>query len=182
MPTSQPLSSLLVAAGGGDREAFRGVYDATAAHLLGLALRILRRRDAAEDTLQEAFVSIWQRAGDYRPERGAPMAWMGTIVRHRALDRLRRERATVPLDDVPEREAWADPGPAPDAATEAAQDARRLTACLDELAPNPRTAIVLAYREGLTHEEIAARLPAPLGTVKTWIRRGLAQLRTCLDT
>ena len=112
MATSE-LARLLTAAGGGDRQAFRGVYDATAAHLFGLALRILRRRDAAEETLQEAFVSIWQHAGDYQPERGAPLAWMATIVRHRALDRLRRERATVPLDDVPEREAWPDPGPAP---------------------------------------------------------------------
>ena len=180
MATSE-LARLLIAAGGGDRQAFRGVYDATAAHLFGLALRILRRRDAAEETLQEAFVSIWQHAGDYRPERGAPLAWMGTIVRHRALDRLRRERATVPLDDVPEREAWPDPGPTPDVATAAAQDARRLAACLDELAPNPRAAIVLAYRQGLTHEEIAARLSAPLGTVKTWIRRSLGQLRMCLD-
>ncbi len=174
------LGTLLGDAAAGDRVAFRDVYRATAPHLFGLALRLLRRRDAAEEVLQEAFVSIWQHAGDYRRERGSPIAWMGTIVRNRALDRIRRERATVALDDVPGHEDWQDGDPQPDEATAASQEARRLAVCLDALDEKPRRAIVLAYREGLTHEEIARRLPAPLGTVKTWIRRGLMQLKDCL--
>ncbi|MBL8838421.1 MAG: sigma-70 family RNA polymerase sigma factor [Alphaproteobacteria bacterium] len=174
------LGRLLGDAAAGDRAAFRAVYDATAPHLLGVALRILRRRDAAEEVVQEAYVSIWQHAGEYRRERGTPIAWMGTIVRNRALDRIRRERATVALDDVPGHEDWHDPDPLPDDATATSQEARRLAVCLDALDAKQRRAIVLAYREGLTHDEIARRLPAPLGTVKTWIRRGLMQLKDCL--
>lgn len=180
MHDTDRLGTLLVDAASGSRSAFRDVYQATAPQLFGIALRILRRRDAAEEVLQEAYVSIWQHAGDYRRERGSPIAWMGTIVRNRALDRIRRERGTVALDDVPGHEDWHDPDPQPDEATAASQEARRLAACLDALDEKLRRAIVLAYREGLTHEEIARRLPAPLGTVKTWIRRGLMQLKDCL--
>ena len=176
------LGDWLSRAAAGDRGAFRDVYQASAPHLFGLALRILRRRDAAEEVVQEAYVSIWQHAGDYRRERGSPLAWMGTIVRNRALDRIRRERGTVALDDVPSIAERPDPEPLPDHAAGASQDARRLARCLDGLDDKPRHAIVLAYHEGLTHEQIAARVAAPLGTVKTWIRRGLHQLKDCLDT
>ncbi|MBI3452588.1 MAG: sigma-70 family RNA polymerase sigma factor [Rhodospirillales bacterium] len=183
MDTSGPdrLTDLIAAAASGDRRAFADLYRATGAKLFGLALRILRRRDWAEEVLQEAFVNIWRHAGAYRPERGAPFAWLATIVRNRALDRLRRERPVVPLDDAPGRESWADPGKNPLDLALASAEARRLKACLDELDGPQRESIVLAYYEGRTHEELAARFAAPLGTVKSWIRRGLIRIKGCLE-
>lgn len=179
------LAALLRRVSLGDRQALRGLYDETATKLFGLALRITSRRDWAEDAVQESFVSIWHHAGDYRPDLAAPMTWMTTIVRNRALDCLRRHAAardgdTVPLDDAL-GEWLADDAAGPAELALASEAARALHGCLQRLDEPQRQAIALAYLQDLSHSELAARLRVPLGTVKSWIRRGLERLRACLE-
>jgi RNA polymerase sigma-70 factor, ECF subfamily len=179
-PTMTP-NELLLATAAGDRRAFAELYAQTGGQLLGLAQRMLRNRAAAEEVIQDGFVRIWTRARDFDPARGSALAWMVTIMRNLALDRLRKERPSVPIDSVPDREHWADPGADPLAAAMISAEARALRACLDQLEEGPRRAITLAYWNGMSHEELAAHIDAPLGTVKSWIRRGLARLKGCLE-
>ncbi|WP_427310885.1 sigma-70 family RNA polymerase sigma factor [Cupriavidus sp. H39] len=179
------LEELLQAVAVGERQALRALYDLTATKLFGLALRITGRRDWAEDVVQESFVSIWHHAGDYRPQLAAPMTWMTAIVRNRALDCLRRASAarvpqTVELEDGL-GEWLADDAAGPAELVEASQQARALNRCLQRLEQPQRQAIMLAYLQDLSHAELAARLRAPLGTVKSWIRRGLERLRHCME-
>lgn len=181
MPEANQLEALIAATARGDQQALAGLYAATSAKLFGVALRILRRHDWAEDVLQEAFVRVWHRAGDYRPDKGSPMAWLATIVRNRSIDRLRADRGEAALDELPERAAWADPANNPEDLAIASADARDLAHCLAEMRDEQRNCIVLAYRDGYTHDELACRLERPLGTIKSWIRRGLAQLKECLE-
>lgn len=178
---TRSAEELLLAAAAGDRAAFADLYQQTAGQLLGLAQRMLRDRAAAEDVIQEGFIRIWSRAGEFRPERGAALAWMVTIIRNGAIDRLRRERPATPLDAVPEREEWKDPGADPLTLTIMSAEARALRGCLDRLDEAPRRAIMLAYWHGLSHEELAQHIDAPLGTVKSWLRRGLMRLKDCLE-
>lgn len=179
------LEGLLQAVAVGDRQALRGLYDLTATKLFGLALRITGRRDWAEDVVQESFVSIWHHAGDYRPQVAAPMTWMTAIVRNRALDCLRRAAAArVPQTAELEQDLaeWlADEAAGPAELAEASQQARALNRCLQRLEQSQRQAIMLAYLQDLSHAELAERLRAPLGTVKSWIRRGLERLRSCME-
>lgn len=181
-PEAEPeLDELLRAIARGDRAAFHRLYDATAPHLFAIALRIVRRRDRAEEILQEAFVSIWRRAGDWTPERGSVRTWISSIVHHRAIDAIRREGRLVQLDEEAHGETIDE---TPDAfhLASAGEDAKRLASCLEALEEQPRTAIRLAYWRGLSHEELAAHMGAPMGTVKSWIRRGLQRLKACLDS
>jgi len=160
--------------------AFAALYDATAAQLFGVALRILRRRDLAEEVLQESFVAVWESAGDYSAFRGAPMSWLITIVRHRAIDRLRRSGSRAADHKISEEALLGIPaGKSYDADRGAELGA--LQRCLDAIEAQPRQAVLLAYLYGLTHQEIAARLGVPMGTVKSWIRRSLERLKRCLD-
>ncbi|MFQ5971746.1 MAG: sigma-70 family RNA polymerase sigma factor [Alphaproteobacteria bacterium] len=178
---SPPLASLLEATAQGDRSAFAELYAETASRLLGIALRIVGQRDRAEEVLQEAFLRIWKHAGDYAPDRGSPMGWMASIVRNRAIDWRRRGNPETSIDGMPERRSWADQDPSPLDWATASAEARRLRACLDELDTGPRNCVVMAYVEGYTHEELAALLDCPLGTVKSWIRRSLGRLKECLE-
>ncbi|MCO4888791.1 sigma-70 family RNA polymerase sigma factor [Cupriavidus sp. WGtm5] len=179
------LEGLLQAVAVGERQALRALYDLTATKLFGLALRITGRRDWAEDVVQESFVSIWHHAGDYRPQLAAPMTWMTAIVRNRALDCLRRAAAArVPQTAELEQDLaeWlADDAAGPAELAEASQQARALNRCLQRLEQSQRQAIMLAYLQDLSHAELAERLRAPLGTVKSWIRRGLERLRSCME-
>jgi RNA polymerase sigma-70 factor, ECF subfamily len=161
-----------------DRTAFAALYASTAAKLFGVALRILRRRELAEEALQESFVAIWQRAGGYDPARGSAMGWLVTIVRHCAIDQLRRGTARPDSRRAPDEAllALAAPGGADSRA-----ELRALQRCLDELDEMPRRALLLAYCYGLTREELAARLGVPVGTVKSWLRRSLERLQKCLE-
>lgn len=181
MSGSDDLEDLLEAAAGGDRRAFAALYQATSAKLFGVILRILVRHDWAEDVLQETYLAVWRHAGRFQARKGRPMTWLITIARNRALDRRRRERATVSFDDHPARETVADNAPSPLENTIQSAEARSLSACLEELEAVHRDCITLAYRDGLSHSELAARLDRPLGTVKSWIRRGQMQLKECLE-
>ncbi|MGX0935832.1 sigma-70 family RNA polymerase sigma factor [Cupriavidus metallidurans] len=183
--TSTGLDVLLGRVALGDRLALRALYDQVVPKLFGLALRITRRRDWAEDVVQESFVSIWHHAADYRPQVAAPMTWMTTIVRNRALDCLRRAHtarlaSAASLEDTPEADL-ADEHDGPAELAQASEQARALNRCLQRLDGPQREAVVLAYLQDLSHAELAARLRVPLGTIKSWIRRGLEKLRACLE-
>ncbi|HUS23814.1 MAG TPA: sigma-70 family RNA polymerase sigma factor [Candidatus Binatia bacterium] len=173
---SDPVSpeALLARVARRDRAAFEELYRRTAPHLFGVAVRILGQRALAEEALQDAFVQVWQKAGEFRPERAQASTWMSSLVRYRALDALRRTGRETPLDSVPEA---ALPRITLDPQTEPA-----LERCLGQLPAEPRTCIALAFVEGCSHPEVAQRVGKPLGTVKSWIRRGLAQLKDCLET
>jgi RNA polymerase sigma-70 factor (ECF subfamily) len=164
--------------------ALRELYDLTSSRLYGLAVKVVSNREGAEDVLQEAFVQIWRSAGDYRATLSPPMAWMGLIVRSRALDFLRR-RAAERADQVQEldetlTETVAGETPDPIDTAQASEQAWALHECLRKLEARQREVLSLAYLRDLSHGELAEQLKLPLGTVKTWIRRGLEQLRGCM--
>lgn len=164
--------------------ALRELYDRTSTKLFGLAVRVVGSRDRAEDVLQEAFITIWRSAPDYRASLSPPLAWMGMIVRSRALDLLRRrasERAdaSVELDDYISDTVAGD-SPDPLDTTQASEQAWALHQCLGRLEAKQREVLSLAYLRDLSHSELSEQLKLPLGTVKTWIRRGLEQLRGCM--
>jgi RNA polymerase sigma-70 factor (ECF subfamily) len=180
------LKAWLAATAARDEAAFARLYEATASKLFGVALRILRREDWAEEVVQDCYVSIWNNAGSYSPALSAPMTWMTSIVRNRCLDWLRRPvldtvSAAADADDDPlDQIAADDPGPL--ARLAATGDARAIAECLGRLEVRQRHVIMLAFFQGMTHTELAAHTREPLGTVKTWIRRGLERLRACLGT
>jgi len=178
---ADPLPGLLAACARRDRAAFGRLYEATSAKLFGVAVRILRREDWAEEVLQECYVSIWTHAPEYRPALAAPMTWMTSIVRNRCLDWLRRPRLEVSDEDGALAESAESPNPGPLAELERVKDAQSLTRCLKALEARQRQAIALAFYDGLSHAELASHLREPLGTVKTWVRRGLMRLKECLE-
>jgi RNA polymerase sigma-70 factor (ECF subfamily) len=166
-----------------DQRAFRELYRHTCAKLYAVALRIVRREDWAEEVLQESFVNIWNHVAEYSAARSAPLTWMTAIVRNRALDWLRRPNLEHGDEDYDLLvEAVADDTPGPELILGASRDARALAECLKQLTGNQRQTIILAYSHGLSHGELAQHLKQPLGTVKTWIRRGLDRLKGCMDT
>jgi len=164
----------------GDRAALRQLYAATSAKLFGVCLRILSDRDESEDVLQEVYLTIWRRADRFEAGRASVMTWISTIARNRAIDRLRARGPMAYAEPVDEIEI-ADGSTPADVLLEAADDAGALAACMDELDARTAQVIRTAFFEGLTYEALAARMATPLGTVKSWIRRGLLKLRGCLE-
>jgi RNA polymerase sigma-70 factor (ECF subfamily) len=165
-----------------DQAAFARLYELTSAHLYACALRILQRPVWAEDVLQESFVNIWQRADTYSAEKSQPLTWLTSIVRNRALDWLRRpDPETVDIDDEEHPVTIADERPDPLAVLLAGADARQVRGCIDTLDAAQQQSIALAFYHGLTHSELALHLRQPLGTIKSWIRRGLERLQRCLE-
>ncbi len=167
-----------------DHAALKALYDRTAGKLYGLALRVVTQRERAEDVLQEAFLTIWRSAGDYRASLSPPMAWMGLIVRSRGLDALRRRTAdrshiTQEFDEVLADTLQGD-APNPMDTVQASEQAWALHQCLGQLESKQREVVSLAYIRDFSHMELATLLKLPLGTVNTWIRRGLDQLRLCM--
>lgn len=184
MPDPADLQQLLARTALGDRAAFRRLYEATAPRLLGVALRLLNRRDQAEDVVQEAFVNVWHQAGSYAAATSAPMTWLTAIVRNRALDLLRSEksRPTEALDDTEDglHRQIPDQRPNPQGLLEQAADTLHIRGCLDAIEGPQKQCLALAYYHGLSHSELAEHLGSPIGSVKVWLRRGLERLRRCL--
>lgn len=180
----QQLATWLQAAGKRDAFAFRFLYDATAPKLFGFALRILHKRELAEEVLQESFVAIWNNASTYQGHLAAPMTWMATIVRNKAFDHLRRTGAAVEIDaeqfDGDVMNALQDPQATPIEDLQISGDAKALAWCMSALEGVHRQVLALAFYHDLSHSEVAAHMALPVGTVKTWIRRSLEKLRTCL--
>lgn len=179
-PRDTKLEKLLSGVAEGDEAAFAELYQATASKLLGVAIRILRNRELAEEVLQEAFFKVWERAGDYNPGIASPITWMATIVRNRSLDEVRR-RVIRPSGDESELENIESGDEHPVAALERAEDFERLLRCLDGLEPEKKEIVRLAYLDGLSREALAARFNRPEGTIKTWLHRSLALLKGCLE-
>ncbi|MET0273175.1 MAG: sigma-70 family RNA polymerase sigma factor [Phenylobacterium sp.] len=178
--TSDILAPLMARIATGDRGALRQLYEATSAKLFGVALRILSDREEAEDVLQEVYVTIWRRADRFEAGRASVVTWASTIARNRAIDRL-RARGPLAYAEPVEGLEIADGAVAADALLEAGDDRARLAGCLGELDDRTQGVIRTAFFEGVTYEALALRLETPLGTVKSWIRRGLAKLKGCLE-
>lgn len=173
------LATALVACATGDRSALRRIFDREAGRLVTIAERIVRRRDLAEDVVQESFIRIWTHAHQYQPDRGSARGWIYAIVRNRALNLLRDGRREYTVEDV---EVLRERDQADDilAAWRALDRNSRLHDCLGALDETKRHGILMAYIGGYSHGEIAGRLRIPLGTTKSWIRRGLSALRECM--
>lgn len=178
-PSKIPDDDLLHAIARNDEGALAAIYDRYRLILFGLILRILHDREEAEDCLQEVFLQVWRRARDFDESRGRAFTWLVTIARSRALDRLRASGSRLKLAT---EAAQVTPDKVGDAAEEAVQSEQGalVRAALAELPEEQRRALLLAYFEGLTQTEIAARLGDPLGTVKTRMRSGMIKLRELL--
>jgi RNA polymerase sigma-70 factor, ECF subfamily len=180
MTALSSLEALVEAVAQGSQPALRRLYDQESRRLYGIALRIARRPALAADALQDAFVQIWQKAGSFSAERGTAEAWLTAIVRYRTLDAMRKVAREEPTDDPALGDRAEGPQQIEQIDRLLSRDA--LQRCLGQLDDNQRRSIVLAFVDGLSHAEIAERLPAPLGSVKSWVRRGLLSLRSCLDS
>ena len=164
----------------GDRQAFAGFYQKTHRAVFGMCLHLLRDRDEACDVLQETYIQVWHHAGEYHCDRGSVQTWMMSIGRYRCLDALRRRRHEADYDSVSDRQESNTPGPMDNVGNQL--DRQRLNHCLKDLDERYRSSIEMAYFRGFTHQELAVAMGEPLGTTKSWIRRGLDVLRRCLDT
>jgi RNA polymerase sigma factor (sigma-70 family) len=174
------LVAALARVAAGERNALQTTSRLTSAKLFGVCLRILNDRAEAEDVLQEVYVTVWQKAADFDPNRASPMTWLITIARNRAIDRLRsgQSRRMQPIEEAVE---VADAAPLADSMLADTQANAKLHGCLGGLTEHEQKALRGAFFNGNTYEELAARMSVPLGTMKSWIRRALMKLKTCLE-
>jgi RNA polymerase sigma-70 factor, ECF subfamily len=170
---------LLAAVAKGDQTAFERLYAATRAKLYGVVLRILRRSDLADEVMQEAYLKIWRNAGEFNPRIATPVTWMVAIARNTALDLLRK-RTETSVEDEPGLVEPAAEQADPLATREMTEELRRLLACMGGLDEDHRRAVLLAYYNGWSREQLSIRFEKPVNTIKTWLRRGLIQIRECL--
>jgi RNA polymerase sigma-70 factor (ECF subfamily) len=173
------VAPLIVECARGRRDSLRALYQRESGAMIGVAMRIVRRRELAEEAVHDVFVQVWRHAASFNPALGSGRAWMFAIVRNRAISILRNTSRELPTEDEVLFAAAEKERPAEDA-YERLADGSALKRCLEGLEPRRRLSVLLAYVEGLSHGEIAGRLGVPLGTAKAWIRRGLIQLRECL--
>ena len=173
------LSDLIARVALKDRAAFRLLYDRTNAKLFSVALRILRDRAAAEDSVQEVYVKIWNNAEKYTVSGYSPITWLAAIARYDAIDRLRsRKNQAVDLDEIAE---VASDAPDPETVSVETSEMRRVNLCLNELKPDHAQAVRSAYVDGFSYQELADQYKLPLNTVRTWLRRSLQSLKACLE-
>ena len=176
---SRELVPLLSGIAAGDRSALATLYQRTSAKLYGICTRILPSEDDAQEVLQDVFLTVWRKADRYDENRASPITWLAVMARNKAIDRLRaRSLATAGLDAVAD---LADDRPSALEVIEQGEDRARLARCLDQLDSNQGAMIRAAFLDGATYAELAARETVPLGTMKSWIRRGLMRLRSCLE-
>lgn len=174
------LRQLLAQCSLGNRQAFETLYRSVSPRLHGIALRFMGRQDLAEEVLQESFVRIWFNASRYEAHLSAPLTWMINITRNLAIDQLRKHREQ-PLSDG-QQDAMTDESPSAHELLDSERKAHALNRCLDSLEGMQRQSITVAYFQGLSCSELADHLAAPLGSVKSWIRRGMERLRRCLES
>lgn len=181
MPDTTPerLQHHLAACARGESQGLERLYRATSAHLYAQLLRIVRQEAAAQDCLQQVYLRIWQSAGQYDASRAKPMTWMSTLTRNIGIDWLRRQRGHLEDGDDAVDFLYRESDMA--AASDLQQQRRALHECLELLSTDQRRVMEKAYFEDLTHAELAATLTQPLGTIKSWIRRGLERLRACMS-
>jgi RNA polymerase sigma-70 factor (ECF subfamily) len=177
-PVEESLDVLLERTASGDKLAFRALYDRTSGRLFAICLRIARNRTLAEDFLQEAFARVWERAPQFDKQRGSALAWMIALTRHHAIDVIRTRGREVLSADGAEFEL---PDQSTLAPAEARLDLPAVSRALAELDDGPRRAILHAYLDGMSYQQIGAALGIPIGTAKTWVSRGIAKLRRSLD-
>ncbi|RON67715.1 RNA polymerase sigma factor [Pseudomonas fluorescens] len=177
---TEQLRQLLAQCSLGDRRAFETLYRSVGPRLHGVALRFMGRPDLAEEVLQESFVRIWNNASRYEAHLSAPLTWMINITRNQAIDQLRKHRDR-PLTDL-EQDNLPDESPSAHEQLNSAREANALNRCLETLDSMQRQSISVAYFQGLSCTELAEHLATPLGTVKSWLRRGLERLRRCLES
>ena len=180
--TRTQLAAALARVAVGDRTALRMVYQDTSAKLFGVLIRILNDRSEAEDVLQDVYVTVWRKAGSFDPGKASPITWLVAIARNRAIDRLRAGAVSRRMEPIEAAEDVRDDAPAAAEILERSQESARLATCLGELEERQSTAIRSAFMDGNTYEELAQRMSVPLGTMKSWIRRGLLKLRACLES
>ena len=179
--TRSQLAAALARVADGDRAALRIVYQDTSAKLFGVCLRILNDRSEAEDVLQDVYVTVWRKAASFDPARASPITWLVAIARNRAIDRLRASAVSRRAEPIENAEAVRDEAPAALDLVVAAEQQARLKICLGELEERQSSVIRSAFLDGMTYEQLAERMNVPLGTMKSWIRRGLIKLRACLE-
>lgn len=186
-PENQRLVTLLQNIAQQDHDSFKQLYDLTSPHLYGIAIRLLRKRELADEVLQDAYINVWQQAGSYSATLATPMTWLICIVRNKSRDRLRKGKmesdTTGPLDEDEashQHDELIDLADPQDLFA-AAMEKYALKNSMCALIPSQRQALALTYYNGLSHAELAEHLQVPLGTAKAWVRRGLAQLRKCYE-
>jgi RNA polymerase sigma-70 factor (ECF subfamily) len=173
------LRALLARVALADREAFRSLYHETSAKLFGVLLRLLKNRHDAEDALQMVYVKIWQKAPAFAGSQHSPMGWLVVLTRNHAIDLMRaRKPASATIDDLSEP---ADPAKNPEQEALNTSLGEQLTKCLEELESKHALAVRDAYVLGDSYQDISDKLDVPLNTVRTWLRRGLAKLKTCME-
>jgi len=179
--TRSQLAAALVRVAAGDRAALRIVYQDTSAKLFGVCLRILNDRSEAEDVLQDVYVTVWRKAASFDPAKASPITWLVAIARNRAIDKLRASAVSRRSEPIESAEDVRDEAPAALDLVVASEQQARLKTCLGELEERTSNVIRSAFLDGVTYEQLAARMNVPLGTMKSWVRRGLMKLRTCLE-
>jgi RNA polymerase sigma-70 factor (ECF subfamily) len=173
------LVALMHASAAGDRQAFTTLYERTSAKLYGICLRLMGNESEAQEVLQDTYIRVWQKAERFDASKASPITWLAVLARNKSIDRLRQR--TAPSEDLDAASELQDDGLSAFDIAEQQQDRSRLSNCLGELEERPRLAIQSAFLDGATYPELAAREGVPVGTMKSWIRRGLLRLRDCLD-
>lgn len=181
LASQRDLADVLARVAQRDRSAFETLYKATSAKLYGVVLHILVQRSLADEIVQDVYVRIWERAGDFNPAKASPIAWMAAIARNRALDEIRRQKV-MPTTELPEDLDLPSEFVEGAERMEASDRLKSLIRCLGRLEAERRSLVLLAYYRGCSREALAERFGRPVPTIKTWLHRSLAQLRACLES